>query len=166
MVQNVDIPDNYVYYMYLLNLPYIVFYCFCSNVGTCIVFSIYFPRLFCFCIYVPYGDMNNVIWGALQKPPLRILFVDKSKMFEISLKNLLTSKEKVKTFQKHWSWTLPTQIRRHIKLSLFFVSSVTNAPPILANKLANLHANIRTFVPNFGSASCFLLPHSTSLISS
>ena len=46
MVQNVDIPDNYVYYMYLLNLPYIVFYCFCSNVGTCIVFSIYFPRRF------------------------------------------------------------------------------------------------------------------------
>ena len=47
---NVDVPDNYVYYMYLLNLPYIVFYCFGSNVGTCIVFSIYFSRLFEICM--------------------------------------------------------------------------------------------------------------------
>ena len=59
MVQNVDMSDNYIFAMYLLNLTYIVFYRFGSNVGTCIGFSIYFPRLseyalYSFWIYLPY----------------------------------------------------------------------------------------------------------------
>ena len=61
MVQNVDMSDHYIFAMYLLNLTYIVFYRFGSNVGTCIGFSIYFPRLFCFWIYVPYTRFVELV---------------------------------------------------------------------------------------------------------